>query len=450
MDRFSEMCEIIPGLLIGCTDDAGQMVFRGADVLVPLASLSGSIWRTTFRGEVLYCPIEDMGVLPDDVLNELVDRICEKLENGKKVGIFCSGGHGRTGYIAACVLARHGIRDPIGFLRRNYSEKAIETEQQYNAVFAYARGLRMQQIRKEGLGENFFEYRSYRGNEPYVYLSFSEWDHDVASETVRILNEQGFRVAYDRDVLEGRLWSRSRSDKIEDCSVFLTIHTPCERISHIRLAGWEFAELMEKPIIVLEMDRNEWKYYEDGDGTDIASDPSETDFADRCRKALEQNGIVPHSKDPDSTDSGRNAAGGSFSRRKKEKERRWDLGLVYYEHYGDGQRGFRNERERNCNLRTREAYDSHHNSLDRPSDEALYRAIGWKCIRFDLFPRSRGYDYIASDEDREFRRRICTLGGKPVPEIRAEYEKAQKRIDDYWRDYPYMDEFEYVNSRFDD
>ena len=130
------------------------------------------------------------------------------------------------------------------------------------------------------------------------------------------------------------------------------------------------------------------------------------------------------------------------------RDRRWDLGLVYHEHYGDGERQFKNDRR--CNLRTRETFDSFKNRIEEPSDEELYRAIGWKCVDYGLFRRSSGKDYYMTGEDREFARRLCTLGGKPVPEIKAEYDREKKQIEDFWRDYPYMDEFEYVDSGFDD
>ena len=444
MSWYSEMCEIIPGLLLGSVNDAEKMVLKGADVLVPLAYLDGSIWKTTFRGEVIYCPVEDMKVLPDDVLDELVIRICARLDEGKKVGLFCAGGHGRTGYVAGCVLARKGIKDPIGFLRRNYSAKAIETEQQANAVFAYARGLRAQEVNSGGLGENFFEYNSYYGTRPFVYLSFSEWDHDAAAETVRILNELGFYVVYDRSVLQGRLWSTDRSNAIEDCSVFVTINSPCEHNSHIREAECSFAEMLEKPVITIETDRDDWKYYAD-ESSHIASDPAEPDFGDKCLKALEQKGLVPA---PDRPDPARDKPVRFVFGVVDRSERRWDLGLVYHEHYGDGGRQFRNDRR--CNLRTRETFDSFKNKLEDPSDEELYRAIGWKCVDFGLFRRSSSRDYYMSEADREFTRRLCTLGGKPVPEIKAQYDREKKEIEDFWRDYPYMDEFEYVDSRFDD
>ncbi len=319
MSGFSEMCEIIPGLMIGNIGDVEKMVRKGADVLVPLAYLDGTIWNTGFRGEILYYPIEDRNVLPTDVLNELVGRICACLDDDRKVGIFCAGGHGRTGYVAACVLAKHGIKDPIGYIRRNYSSKAIETDRQATEVFSYMRRLRAEEIRKEGLGENFFEYSSYRGNGKYIFLSFSEWDADIAAETVRLLNQMGFNVAYDRSILEARLWSESRSDAIEDCSLYVTISTPSERGSHIRYAADSFAELLEIPRVEIETDDRVWSYCGDDEET-VASRPGEPDFEEKCLKVFALKGMEPNNAKDEESSSGRIR---SF---RKRKEREWDLG----------------------------------------------------------------------------------------------------------------------------
>ena len=137
MSSFSECKEIIPGLILGSVSDVEQMVEMGADVLVPLAYLDSDVWNTDFRGEILYCPIKDRGVLPFDVLRLLVNRILVRLDNEKKVALFCAGGHGRTGYIAGCVLANKGIKDPIGFLRKEYSPHAVETDAQAEEILTY-------------------------------------------------------------------------------------------------------------------------------------------------------------------------------------------------------------------------------------------------------------------------------------------------------------------------
>lgn len=126
--------EICPGLILGGLRDLEDMLCKDVDVLVPLDRLPGSVWERGFRGEILYCPITDYGILPNDVLEELVRRIVERLRDGKRVAVFCVGGHGRTGYVAACVLFQLGKEHPIAFLRQNYSPYAVETEEQEEAV----------------------------------------------------------------------------------------------------------------------------------------------------------------------------------------------------------------------------------------------------------------------------------------------------------------------------
>lgn len=49
-------------------------------------------------------PIEDMSITTDDRIRELCERIVIRIRNGDKVFIHCTGGHGRTGTVAAVVL----------------------------------------------------------------------------------------------------------------------------------------------------------------------------------------------------------------------------------------------------------------------------------------------------------------------------------------------------------
>lgn len=126
--------EVVPGLMLGGIMDLPFILKWRPDVLVPLSHVPGSIWDDGFRGEIVYYPIEDFSVLPEDVLERLVDDVTKRLKAGKKVALFCVGGHGRTGYVAACVLSRLGEKDPVGFLRKNYSESAVESCSQEREV----------------------------------------------------------------------------------------------------------------------------------------------------------------------------------------------------------------------------------------------------------------------------------------------------------------------------
>lgn len=134
MNDCHHACEILPGFIVGGTWNLREILALKPDVLVPLDSLTGYIWETGFRGEILYYPIQDMRVLPDDVIRRLVSEILARLDAGKRVAVFCAGGHGRTGYVAACVLAARGISDPVRWLREHYCGFAVESGLQEQAV----------------------------------------------------------------------------------------------------------------------------------------------------------------------------------------------------------------------------------------------------------------------------------------------------------------------------
>jgi len=101
--------EVIENLFCGSEYEALTMAVPiQVDTLIPLNSLDAAIWDLGFRGEILYYPIKDYGSLPNDVLDDLISKILDRLSSGKKVGLFCMGGHGRTGYVASVVLGKLG------------------------------------------------------------------------------------------------------------------------------------------------------------------------------------------------------------------------------------------------------------------------------------------------------------------------------------------------------
>ena len=92
----------------------------------------GSLAESSQMAE--FCDIRDYSILPDDVATQAVTKIVSALENKKKVGIFCLGGHGRTGYLACLVLGALDYADPIRYIRENYCKLAVESNEQIKQI----------------------------------------------------------------------------------------------------------------------------------------------------------------------------------------------------------------------------------------------------------------------------------------------------------------------------
>ncbi len=148
MDFFEaqQPVEIVPGLILGSLRALNAMLDMKPDVLFPLDRLPGWIWDTDFRGEIVYYPIMDYCALPDDVLEQLVAAVLDRLQAGKRVAIFCIGGHGRTGYVAACVLHQLGKENPVACLKQKYSPSAVESEEQELAIERFLQRWRRESI----------------------------------------------------------------------------------------------------------------------------------------------------------------------------------------------------------------------------------------------------------------------------------------------------------------
>lgn len=137
--RPHQTTEIYPGVILGGLRDLDNILALKPDVLVPLDRVPGTIWEDGYRGEILYIPIADESILPEHILESFIDQLLERICDKRRIAIFCIGGHGRTGYIASCLLYRLGIKNPIAYIRKNYSMQAVETEEQEDAVQAYCR-----------------------------------------------------------------------------------------------------------------------------------------------------------------------------------------------------------------------------------------------------------------------------------------------------------------------
>jgi hypothetical protein len=126
--------EIFNNVYVGKVYDITITLLNKIDILVPLDYVGGTIWDLEWNGEIYYVPIKDYSVLPKNIEEQKVDYILNKIKEGKRVAIFCIGGHGRTGYFASLILGKLGVEDPIKLLREKYCKDTIETQEQVDAV----------------------------------------------------------------------------------------------------------------------------------------------------------------------------------------------------------------------------------------------------------------------------------------------------------------------------
>jgi hypothetical protein len=86
----------------------------------------------------------DFGVPENESeLFEVILDIHARASSGEIVEIACYGGLGRTGTVLSCLAVCAGVplRDAVEWVRNNYDQRAVETEEQRQIVEAFANSL---------------------------------------------------------------------------------------------------------------------------------------------------------------------------------------------------------------------------------------------------------------------------------------------------------------------
>ena len=86
------------------------------DVLLPIADFS--------------VPAPGLELHVRDALKDIIDAALDR----KTVWVGCMGGWGRTGLFLALLAKACGIEDPIGYVRKHYTPRAVETHEQVSYV----------------------------------------------------------------------------------------------------------------------------------------------------------------------------------------------------------------------------------------------------------------------------------------------------------------------------
>lgn len=131
-------------VLVGAGTDIRVEDLRDVDVVVSLAtSVHQKVEDATrlgWPGVCVYAPMRDYDCWDAPVLRAWAERALGWVRAGHRVLVCCMGGHGRTGTLAAAMiaLAEPDCADPIATVRARGCGRLVECAKQAEAVFAVA------------------------------------------------------------------------------------------------------------------------------------------------------------------------------------------------------------------------------------------------------------------------------------------------------------------------
>lgn len=100
-------------------------------------------------------------------------------------------------------------------------------------------------------------YPAYRGNEPYVFISYARLDKDKVYAEIKRFNDAGFNVWYDEGITPGNEWSDEIAEALAKCAVFVVMLTPTSAPREAVLNEISFALDEGKPFLAIYLEDTE-------------------------------------------------------------------------------------------------------------------------------------------------------------------------------------------------
>ena len=69
-------------------------------------------------------------------------------------------------------------------------------------------------------------FPAYRGDEPYIFVSYAHNDADIVFAEINRWNKQGYNIWYDEGISPGNEWEDEIANALENCSLFVVFITP--------------------------------------------------------------------------------------------------------------------------------------------------------------------------------------------------------------------------------
>lgn len=100
-------------------------------------------------------------------------------------------------------------------------------------------------------------FRAYKGEEPYVFVSYAHADAAVVYPELVRLKEEGFNIWYDEGIAPGQTWRDEVALALTQCKVFLYFVTPRSIASSNCLKELNFSLSRERKILSVHLERTE-------------------------------------------------------------------------------------------------------------------------------------------------------------------------------------------------
>jgi TolB-like protein len=96
-------------------------------------------------------------------------------------------------------------------------------------------------------------FPAYRGDEPFIFVSYAHDDAESIYPDLRSLHEAGFNVYYDEGISPGSRWTTELAEAIERASLFVAFLSPSSVGSENCTNEVEFAVSRKRPILVVHV-----------------------------------------------------------------------------------------------------------------------------------------------------------------------------------------------------
>ncbi len=100
-------------------------------------------------------------------------------------------------------------------------------------------------------------FSAYKGDQPYIFVSYSHSDAELVYPEIAQLREAGFNIWYDEGISPGSTWRDEVALALTQCKIFLYFITPRSVASSNCLKEVNFSLSRERKILAVHLEATE-------------------------------------------------------------------------------------------------------------------------------------------------------------------------------------------------